>query len=457
MTRKFDRRKFLVSAGATGSLFLAGCLGGDDGGDGTTEGTDGGGGGATTGTGTGTESMGNETGTDGGGGGPGGATDRTLSLGVLMPTTGDLANLGQPIRDGAILPQAQLDGNTTFTIDVQEADTQTDANAGQAAAENLVNAGYPMVTGAASSAVTIQAAQNVFIPNSVVACSPASTSPAITDLQDSGLIYRTPPSDALQGPVLAQVAADNQGASSASTLFINNDYGQALSEAFAGAFEENGGTVQQQVSFTPGQSSYTSRLQQALGDSPDLMLIIGYPESGVQIFRDFYSSFNQPDLPILVTDGLRSESLPADVGNEMANVQGTAPLASGPGNDFFTQLYNEEYGRAPGVFNAHAYDASACLLIANAAAGANDGAAIAEQMQPISTGGEEFGPETLAEALEAAASGTDVNYQGASSAVEFDEAGDLAAVTYELFGWTESGDTESGYAIETLEEIEAST
>jgi len=452
MTGDFDRRKFLVSAGATGSLFLAGCLGGDDG-DGDGNGTDGGGGGTD---GNGTDGMGNETGTDGGGG-SGGDTDRTLRLGVLMPTTGDLANLGQPIRDGAILPGTQLEGNTPFTIDIQEGDTQTNPDAGQAAADNLVNAGYPMVTGAASSAVTIQVAQNVFIPNNVAACSPASTSPAITDLSDSGLIYRTPPSDALQGPVLAQVASENQGASTASTLFVNNDYGQALSEAFAAGFEEMGGTVQTQVSFTSGQSSYTSRLQQALGDDPESMIVIGYPESGVQIFRDFYSSFNQPDLPVLVTDGLRSESLPAEVGNAMANVQGTAPLASGPGNDFFTQLYEEEYGRAPGVFNAHAYDASACLLIANAAAGANEGAAVAEQMQAISAGGEEFGPETLGEALEAAASGTDVNYQGASSVIEFDEAGDLSAVTYELFGWTESSDTDSGYAIETIEEIEAST
>lgn len=440
MARKFDRRDFLVGAGATGSMFVAGCLGGGGGG--------GGGGNDTTDGGTT-----NGTGTAGGGG-----ADRSdpIRIGVLMPTTGDLADLGGPIRDGAILPQIQLDGESSFQIDLQEADTQTDPNAGQAAAENLVNAGYPMVTGAASSAVTIQTAENVFVPNNVCACSPASTSPAITDLSDNGLVYRTPPSDALQGPVLAQVASENQGASTAATLFVNNDYGQALSESFANGFSEQGGETQEQVSFQSGQSSYTSRLEQALGGNPDLLLIIGYPESGVQLFRDFYGNFDRPELPILVTDGLREPSLPANVSNEMANVQGTAPLAAGPGNDFFTRTYQEEFGREPGVFTAQAYDATACLLLANAAAGQNDGAAVAEGMQAISSGGEEFGPETLADALEAAASGTDINYQGASSAIEFDDNGDLAAATYELFGWTTSDSSGSGYAIETLDEIEYS-
>ncbi len=33
------------------------------------------------------------------------------------------------------------------------------------------------------------------------------------------------------------------GAETASTLYVNNSYGQALQEAFAGAFEAEGGTV----------------------------------------------------------------------------------------------------------------------------------------------------------------------------------------------------------------------
>ncbi|MFC5972871.1 ABC transporter substrate-binding protein [Halomarina salina] len=452
MARKFDRRDFLVGAGVTGSMFVAGCLGGGDGEDTETTGDGGGNGGD------GTTSGGGGNGSttqDGGGGGGSADRDSPIRVGVLLPLTGDLGELGVPIKDGAILPFAQLDGQTDFTLEQQVEDTQTDPNAAQSAAQALVNAGFPAVTGAASSGVSLQVYRNVFIPNGIAACSPASTSPEITDLNDNNLIYRTPPTDALQGQVLAQVATEQEDASTASTLYVNNSYGQLLSDSFAGAFEERDGTVQNQVSFQSEQSSYVPRLESALSGDPDALVIIGYPASGVQMFRDFYANFNQPDLPIFVTDGLREPSLPANVDNAMENVKGTAPLASGPGTEFFNQLYRDEYGREPGVFTAQAYDATACLMLANAAAGENNGAAVAEQMRTVANGpGTEYTPEQLGEALTAAASGEDINYQGASSAVEFNEQGDLEAATYELFSWQESDSTDSGWAIESLQEIE---
>lgn len=407
MSHDIHRRDVLRGLGVTGTVAVAGCAGG--------------------------------------GGGDGGG--RTLKQGVLQPLSGGLGPLGKPIRDAAILPFKLLEGNTKFTIDSQVEDTQTDPNAGQTAATSLVNAGYPAVTGAASSEVTIQVAKNVFIPNSVVGCSPASTSPAITDLDDNNLIWRTPPTDRLQGQVLAQVASQNIGASTAATLYVNNSYGQLLSESFASAF---GGTVQTQVPFPKGASSYSSQLSQALSDDPGVVIVIGYPESGIQLFRDYYSEY-PGDTPFLVTDGLRDKTLPSKVGNAMDNVRGTAPLAAGPGKEFFTTEFKNAYGSKPGVFTAQAFDATAVCLLANAAAGENAGPAIAEQMQAVANpGGESVTPSTLADGLSKAAAGTEIQYKGASSAVDFDSAGDLKAATYELFGFVQGG------GVETLQEIKFS-
>jgi len=444
MSQRINRRNVIRGIGAAGIAGLAGCTG--DGGGG---GGDGDGGDTTTESGGGDDTA-TETQTESGGGGGGGSTDRTLMQGVLLPTTGDLADLGGPIRDGAILPQTVLEGETDFELDFQVEDTQTDPNAAQSAAQSLRAGGYPAVTGAASSEVTIAVAENVFIPSGMVGCSPASTSPAITDLEDNGLIYRTPPTDALQGEVLAQVATERLDATTAATMYVNNSYGQLLSESFVSAFEALDGTVNNQVSFQKARSSYSSRLESAFADDPGVVVVIGYPESGTQLFRDFYSNFSG-DTPILVTDGMRSSSLPSDIGNPMENVTGTAPLAAGPGRDFFDEQYQNEYGEEPGVFTSQAFDATAVCLLANAAAGENNGAAIAEQMQAVANpGGEEVTPSTLAEGLEMAANGTEIQYRGASSAVDFDENGDLKAATYEYFGFQEGG------GIETIDEIQFS-
>lgn len=423
MRNRIQRRDVLRGLGVAGTVGLAGCASnGGNGGNG-----------------------GGDTDTPGGGGtdtsGGGGASGRSLKLGVLMGVTGGLAQLGPPIRKSAELAVNQVnDADTAFSVDMQFEDTATDANQGISGGEALVNAGYPMIAGALSSTVTIQAAKNVAIPNEVVMCSPASTSPAITDLDDNDFVWRTPPTDALQGQVLAQVATERLDASTASTLYLNNDYGQLLAESFENAFADRDGSVSASVSFEKAQPSYTSRLNEALSDDPDVMVVIGYPDSGVNIFRDYYADYSPDDVDILVTDGLNDGDLPGDVGNDMANVQGTAPLAAGPGVDFFESQYQDAYGDSPGVYTSQSYDAAAVLLLANAAAGENAGPAVRDQMAAVANpGGTEVTPENLVDGIEMAASGEEIQYKGASSVVDFDENGDIKAATYEIFGFTAEG------------------
>ncbi len=434
MARNHKRREFLVGVGAAGIAGFAGCIGGGGGGSGNSGNGSGGGGG-------GTDSGGGGGGNSGSGGG-----GRAIRVGVLQPTTGDLASVGQPIQQAALLPARQLqNADIEFSIETQTEDTQTDPQAGISAAQALVDAGFPAITGAASSETTIQVAENVTIPNQVVLTSPASTSPAITNLQDNGYVYRTPPSDALQGEVLAQVASQRVNASSVSVLYVNNSYGQALADSFVQAF---GGEVPAQVSFEKAQSSYTSKLQEAMASSPDGLLVIGYPESGNQLFRDFYSNYSR-DTPILVTDGLRDPELPGNVGQSMSNVIGSAPLAAGPAQQFFTQAFQDEYGNEPGVFTSQAYDATAVQILANAAAGENTGSAVQQNMSNVANpGGTEVTPENLAEGIGMAANGEDINYQGASSAITFDDNGDIASASYEVFRYTEGGDIEQAGTVE---------
>jgi len=164
-------------------------------------------------------------------------------------------------------------------------------------------------------------------------------------------------------------------------------------------------------------------------------MVVGFPESGIQLFRDFYSGFasDVPELDIIVPDGLIDSDLPGEVDNDMNNVIGTAPSAGGPGAEFFTSAYEEEYDTAPGVFTAQAYDAMAVEILAATAAGENNGEAIRDRVRTVANpGGEEFGPENLPEAVETVAAGDPVHYVGASSSVNFDANGDIATAAYDV-------------------------
>jgi ABC-type branched-subunit amino acid transport system substrate-binding protein len=372
-----------------------------------------------------------------------GGSGREIQLGMVMGVTGGLQELGPPIRDAANLVVQQVeDADTPFSVDSQFEDTATSATQGISGAEALVNAGFPMICGALGSEVTIQVATNVAIPNETVMCSPASTSPDITDLDDNDFVFRTAATDALQGRVLARIAAEEIGAGSASTFYLNNAYGSGLSQGFADAFENNhDGEITAQVSYSAGEQSYTSRLGTALEDDPDTMLIVGYPDSGQNILRDFYDN-HDADMPLLVADGLQDSDLPGNVGEDMTNVQGTAPIGEGPGLEYFNTAYADAYDADPAgqPFIRQAYDSAATLVLANAAAGENDGPAVRDQMRAVTAGdGEEVTPETLIDGIEMAANGDAINYQGVAGPVEFNEAGDLAAANYEHFRFTQDG------------------
>ena len=197
-----------------------------------------------------------------------GGTDREMSVGILLPETGDLASVGGPMIQAAQLPVTQVNEAEPagLTVNAQLEDTQTSPSAGTAAAESLVSAGVPSVCGSASSGVNVPVSQEVFIPNEIVGCSPSSTALSVSNLDDNDFIFRTAPSDFLQGRVMAQVASERLGAETAATLYVNNDYGQQLSERFAGVFEDEfGGTITGQIAYNQNESSYTSVIQEALG------------------------------------------------------------------------------------------------------------------------------------------------------------------------------------------------
>ena len=180
-----------------------------------------------------------------------------------------------------------------------------------------------------------------------------------------------------------------------------------------------------------------------MGGSVDVLNVIGYPEDGNTLFRDYYSLSDGSE-DIIVPDGLQDGEMQQQVGNPMENVVGTAPAAGGPAQEAFSGLYEDEYGEAPGVFTTQSYDSVAVGILANVAAGENSGTGIRDQMRNVANpDGMEVTPDNFVEGVEAVANGDPVNYQGASSDVNFNEAGDPANAAYDVWEFTGDGGTEA--------------
>jgi len=353
-----------------------------------------------------------------------------IKVGTLLDLTGALEAYGKPIQNGAILATEQINaagGPLGRKIELVHRDSQTDPTAGIDAAKKLVELDKVVaIVGALSSGVTIPVATSVTIPSGIVQISPASTSPQITALQDNDFLFRTCPSDALQGKVSGRLAKA-LGLQTVATIYVNNPYGSGLSKTFSQALSERGGKVVATVAYEEGRPSYRGELEQALKDRPQALALFSYPENGVTLIRQalelgFSGKF-------LLADGMKAPEVVQNVGAQyLKGTYGTTPGArEGSAKTRFAAAYTQRFGaKPPKPYIDNCYDAIAVLALAIHQARSSAPKAIRDALRQVANPpGDSMEPGDFQKAFALIGQGKKVNYRGASGEVDFDDHGDV--------------------------------
>ncbi|QTP53493.1 ABC transporter substrate-binding protein [Billgrantia sulfidoxydans] len=368
-----------------------------------------------------------------------GAAQAEVKIGFIGGFTGPIESLTPPIFDGARLAVKQINEQGGI-LDGQElampnADTTcSDASAASNAADRMVNTeNVTAIVGALCTGATVAAANSAAIPGGVVMVSPASTAPAVTELDDNDLVFRTVPSDAYQGEILAKLMLE-KGFDEVAVTFVNNDYGQGLADAFTTAFEAGGGTVAENLAHEDGRADYRSELGSLSSSGAETLVVLAYADgSGQTILRQAYESgaFTQ----YAGADGMVGDSLVGAVGADalegmIATRPGSPEL---PGTEIFNQAAQEAGFDPSAVFAAQAYDAAFLLALAIEQNGSAEREGLSEALRSVSSApGETILPGEWEKALELIAAGEEINYEGASGRHEFDDNGDVPGVVLEM-------------------------
>ena len=361
---------------------------------------------------------------------------QNLTIGTLLPFTGVLSEFGIALQNGADLAALHINnagGVLGQPVVLVAADTQTDPTAAVIAAQSLIDDhSVDAIVGAVASGVTLAVAEQVTIPSQVALISPASTSPAITALADDDLLFRTVSSDELQGSVLGDVAWE-RGYQTACTMYLDNAYGQGLSNTFAEAFEALGGTVEAQVPHGD-QSSYLTELIECTSGDPDVLVGLSYPQHGL-VYLDEALDNTLID-QFLFADGLKSQQMFDQLG--VANFEGMYGTSStGEITAEFSSAYEAEYGEPPPLpYIAETYDAVVSVALAAQRAGSTDSVAIRDALRNVTCAPGPFiaaGSSAVAQGLQLVAAGQGVDYEGATASLEFTEYGDRTRGTVEVW------------------------
>lgn len=356
----------------------------------------------------------------------GAASAEEVKLGIFIGFTGPIESLTGHMAAAADLAMKEASDSGKFmggsTVVGVRADSTCaiDTAAGTAAAERLITAeGIKGMIGGDCSGITGAVLQNVARPNGMVMISPSATSPALTSAEDDGLFFRTAPSDAREGEVMADILME-KGVKSIALTYTNNDYGKGLAEAIASAFTAKGGTITINAAHEDGKADYSAEVAALASAGGDLLVVAGYLDQGgkgiIQASLDSgaYSQFGLPG-------GMVGDTLPAAIGPALDGSYGQVAQSDSAGAAILTEM-----GKTSAVpfdatspYSMESYDAAALIILAMQAAGSTDPKVYKDKVLEVANGpadgsGVKILPGEIGKALELIAAGTAIDYDGAS-------------------------------------------
>ncbi|WP_419916301.1 branched-chain amino acid ABC transporter substrate-binding protein [Candidatus Poriferisodalis sp.] len=302
----------------------------------------------------------------------------------LNAITGDVAFFGLPLERAVILAIEDYGQIHGFDVDLGTTLDDLCSNDGGQAAAQIVVADEDVlgVIGTSCSGAAVAAAP-LITDAGMVMISGGNTSPALTsDLAGTPGenynvgYYRTAHNDLFQGAAVAKFVFGELGFTTAAAIHDGDPYTQGLAQAFADAFEAEGGTITGFSAVNKEDTDMVPVLTEIAAGGPEALFFPIFQPAGDFVADQAPGVSGLENTVLLAADGLLNT-------NYLALPQTAGMYFSGPDSRFgenvnqstgktaqdFLAAYEERWGEAPAApFWAHGYDATTMLLDAIAAA-----------------------------------------------------------------------------------------
>ncbi|GLW12245.1 branched-chain amino acid ABC transporter substrate-binding protein [Microtetraspora sp. NBRC 13810] len=358
--------------------------------------------------------------------------DGTLTIGTLLPQTGDLAYLGPPEFAGVDLAVEEINaaggvlGKPVTKIHTDSGDTKTDI--ASQSVDKLLQQKADVIIGAASSGVSFTVIDKI-VNAGVVHFSPANTSPDFTTYNDKGLYFRTAPSDVLQGRVLGDLIVSD-GSDTVAILNRQDSYGTGLAKEVQASVEGGGATVAATVAYDPAAADFSADVAKIKAANPKAIALISFDETKKLIPELIKQGIGPDKVKIYFVDGNLADYSEDFPKGTLKGVKGTQPGAAVT-EDFRAKLLKTNPDLKDFNYGPESYDAAMLTALAAEAAKDDSGTAIASKLVEVSKDGEKCSDfKACSDLLKA---GKDIDYDGVSGPVQFSDAGDPSEATIGIY------------------------
>ena len=299
-----------------------------------------------------------------------GSDGDTITIALIANTTGDNAEYGISVRNGAMLYIDQLNaegGINGKQVKVLEYDDKGDGVEAVNAFNLAMEQGITAVIGSVLTGPTITLADATYEVN-MPQISASATAQGVTQIdpddESAGIrtnVFRSCFIDPFQGQTMAHYAADKLGATTAAILYESgSDYSEGCMNGFVEACGELGIEIVATEAFATGDKDFNAQMTKIAAASPDVVYMpFYYTEAGLAITQGRQAGLTAT---ILGSDGFGSIKDYASAEDLEGTIYGSGYA---PGTDSVAQFeadYEATYGEAvPNMFAPLAYDAAMLL------------------------------------------------------------------------------------------------
>ncbi|MEW6202108.1 MAG: branched-chain amino acid ABC transporter substrate-binding protein [bacterium] len=291
-----------------------------------------------------------------------------IKIGLIVPLTGDIAAMGQGMKNGATLAVEQANEREDvrakgLSFEVVPVDDRADPKEAVNGANMLISDSKVMgVVGHLNSQCSIPASQ-VYARKDLVMISPASTNPKLTQ-QGLRNVFRVCTTDNVQGSFGAEYVYNRRKFMRVAVMHDKTTYGQGLAEEFRKRFEEIGGAVLSFDGINFGDRDFKAVLTRIKSRNPQAIYYGGmYSEAGLITKQAKELGFN---VPLIGGDGIFSPEY-MKIGGK-ATEGDIATMIGAPPEELDTaKKFIEDYRRRfPNVafqpYDAYTFDAAGIII-----------------------------------------------------------------------------------------------
>ncbi len=292
----------------------------------------------------------------------GACSDGTVTIGVIVPETGDFDSYGKSLRKGIEIAAAEIaaDPESPMTLDVRYSDSASDPANAASLLEQAYKDGANVVIGGATSDEALQMAEVIDRFDRILV-SPSASSPDLTGISSN--FYRIFPSDLLEANKLASFAADEFEDDMRMMVLAQPDsYGEGIMSVFQQEFEKLGGTIEDTFQLAPGDPS--GIVDAVTSANPPGVLIAGYDSNVADAIRALREGRYRG--MILTTSAFGTPAGIARAGDAAQGVLLTQVVFEVNSDHAhikrFVDAYEATFSERPDIYAAHGYDALRVVL-----------------------------------------------------------------------------------------------